>query len=87
MVPSSVWQISRGGVIATTAFLSYVFLTKKLTKSMILGCLIALIGITSVQIVNIFFTDQNNSGTIVLQIIGIVLLLLSLFTNAFQLCL
>ena len=59
MVPSSVWQISRGGVIATTAILSYIFLTKKITKGMIIGCLIALIGITSVQLVNIFFTDQK----------------------------
>ncbi len=48
MVASSVWQISRGGVIITTAIFSYFFLKKKMEKNAIKGCIIAFIGITGV---------------------------------------
>lgn len=48
MVASSVWQISRGGVIITTAIFSFFFLKKKFERNAIIGCFIAFIGITGV---------------------------------------
>jgi uncharacterized membrane protein len=56
LIAGSVWQISRGGVIITTAIFSRIFLSKKLTKSAVLGCSMAFIGITLVQLFEILFS-------------------------------
>jgi uncharacterized membrane protein len=53
LTPASVWQISRGGVIVTTAFFSFLCLKKKLTRSSLIGCILAFLGITIVQIFQI----------------------------------
>lgn len=50
LIAGSVWQISRGGVIITTAIFSRIFLNKKLTNASLLGCTLAFVGITLVQI-------------------------------------
>lgn len=50
LIAGSVWQISRGGVIVTTAIFSKIFLKKKFTRSSILGCVLAVVGITLVQV-------------------------------------
>ena len=58
MVAASVWQISKGGVIITTAILMKIFLAKKFNKNMILGCSIAFLGITTVQLVTILSSTK-----------------------------
>lgn len=50
LIAGSVWQISRGGVIITTAIFSRICLSKKLTKSALLGCILSFTGITLVQL-------------------------------------
>jgi drug/metabolite transporter (DMT)-like permease len=51
MISSSVWQISRGGNIITTAILSKLLLKRKFNKTAVIGCVMAFLGITSVQLV------------------------------------
>jgi len=53
MVASSVWQISRGGVIVTTAIFSVIFLKKRFDRSAVCGCILAFVGITGVQLVTV----------------------------------
>jgi uncharacterized membrane protein len=65
LVASSVWQISRGGVIVTTAIFSVLFLKKTFNKSAIIGCVLAFIGITGVQLVTVLAStkdDQNKNA-------------------------
>jgi len=64
MVDSSVWQISRGGVIVTTAILSRFFLKRKFTSRAVLGCVLAFIGITSVQVVAVISSESSSTSTI-----------------------
>lgn len=59
MVASSVWQISRGGNIITTALLSRAFLNRRFTNSAIIGCVLAFVGITCVQVVTVIASDKN----------------------------
>jgi len=61
MISGSVWQISRGGVIITTAIFTRVFLRKHLNKSMIIGCFLALIGITGVELVSVLTEESSSS--------------------------
>lgn len=82
MVDSSVWQISRGGNIITTALLSICFLKRVFSRGALLGCFLAFLGITSVQVVTILYTDDSSSGGLENQVIGIVLLLLSILFNS-----
>lgn len=62
MVASSVWQISRGGVIVTTAIFSVIFLKRKFDKPAILGCILAFAGITGVQLVTILFSEKDDEN-------------------------
>ena len=78
MVASSVWQISRGGVIIISALFSYYFLKKRFERNAILGCIIAFIGITGVELITVFSADSSSQDS---QILGIVLLLASLLFN------
>lgn len=61
MVDSSVWQISRGGNIVFTAMLSRIFLKRIFSKSSIIGCVLAFLGITSVQIVAVAYSDSKSN--------------------------
>jgi uncharacterized membrane protein len=63
MVASSVWQISRGGVIITTAIFSAIFLRKKLESHSIIGCGIAFLGITGVQVITIVQGSSSADDT------------------------
>lgn len=82
MVDSSVWQISRGGNIITTALLSICFLKRVFNRGALLGCFLAFLGITGVQIVDILYSDSSSSSTLQNQVIGIILLLLSIIFNS-----
>jgi drug/metabolite transporter (DMT)-like permease len=62
MVDSSVWQISRGGNIITTALLSRCFLKRTFSPSSILGCFLAFLGITGVQVVAVISDSSSGTG-------------------------
>lgn len=78
MVASSVWQISRGGVIITTAIFSFFFLKKKFERNAIVGCIIAFVGITGVEIITVATASSHTKDN---QILGVLLLLASLVFN------
>ncbi len=82
MVDSSVWQISRGGNIIFTAFLSRIFLKRIFSGTSILGCVLAFAGITSVQVVAVIYSDSSSSTAISDELIGIILLLASIIFNS-----
>ena len=82
MVDSSVWQISRGGNIITTALLSICFLKRVFSRGALLGCFLAFLGITSVQVVAIAYSTSSESQSLQNQIIGTVLLILSIIFNS-----
>jgi drug/metabolite transporter (DMT)-like permease len=82
MVDSSVWQISRGGNIITTALLSACFLKRVFSRGAVVGCLMALVGITGVQVVAVLSADGGASKDQENQIIGIILLLASILFNS-----
>lgn len=50
---TSVWALSKSGVIVTTALFMRIFLRKNFNKSMIIGCILAVLGISGVQLVSI----------------------------------
>jgi hypothetical protein len=86
MVDSSVWQISRGGNIITTALLSSCFLKRVFHRGAILGCLMAFLGITSVQLVAVLYANSGSGGQSASnQIIGILLLVASIVFNSLTL--
>ena len=62
-VDSSVWQMSKGGVIVTTAILSRIFLKRIFTRRAIIGCTFAFIGITSVQVVAVLSANTQTNVT------------------------
>jgi drug/metabolite transporter (DMT)-like permease len=82
MVASSVWQISRGGNIIFTALFSAFFLKRKFSRSAIVGCCLAFIGITGVQLVTVLSGNSSSENDLTQQIIGIILLLLSIIFNS-----
>jgi drug/metabolite transporter (DMT)-like permease len=82
MVDSSVWQISRGGNIVTTALLSICLLKRTFSRGALVGCFLAFLGITSVQIVAVLSSDSSSDGGISNQSIGIILLILSIIFNS-----
>lgn len=84
-VDSSVWQMSKGGVIVTTAILSRIFLKRIFTKRAILGCSLAFVGITSVQIVAVLSTSSQSNVTTTGELIGLGLLFISILFNSFGL--
>lgn len=86
MVDSSVWQISRGGNIITTALLSACFLKRVFHKGAVLGCFMAFLGITSVQLVAVLYADGGEGGeSASTQLIGILLLVASIVFNSMTL--
>lgn len=87
MVDSSVWQISRGGNIIFTAFLSRYFLKRAFSNTSILGCVLAFAGITGVQVVAVIYSNSSSSGDISSELLGILLLLGSIIFNSIGLVL
>ncbi len=85
MIDSSVWQISRGGNIISVAILSKLLLKTQMSKNGIIGCFIAFLGITGVQIVSILYGSNSSDTKTTLKIIGCVLLLCSLIFNGLAL--
>lgn len=83
-VDTVVWQMSKGGTIVSTAILSRFILKRIFKKQAIIGCCLALIGITGVQIVAVLTNDQN-TVSVKEQIIGISLLFVSIFFSSFGL--
>ena len=82
MVDSSVWQISRGGNIVFTALFSRYFLKQTYSRVAILGCLLSILGFTSVQLVAVLHSNSSSSEDAVTQVIGVVLLLLTMLFNS-----
>ena len=62
LISSSVWQISKGGVIVMVAIFSRIFLKKKYGQVKIAGCLFAIIGITMVQVVDVLYSSEDESS-------------------------
>ena len=85
LVVGSVWEMTRGSVIITTAIFSKIFLKKDFTKSSIFGCVLAFIGITWVQLFSILLKTNSGSDqrvhTPFEQFIGFMLLLVGLLFN------
>jgi hypothetical protein len=84
-VDSSVWQMSKGGVIVTTAILSKLLLKRVFTNRAILGCSLAFIGITGVQAVAVLSANSQTNLTTQGELIGLALLFISIFFNSFGL--
>lgn len=84
-VDSSVWQMSKGGVIVTTAILSRIFLKRIFTRRAIIGCTLAFLGITGVQVVAVLSTNAQSNVTVTAELIGLGLLFISILFNSFGL--
>jgi drug/metabolite transporter (DMT)-like permease len=82
MVDSSVWQISRGGNIIFTAILSKIFLNRIFSRTSMIGCVLAFLGITSVQIVAVVYSDNSSSTQLSDDTLGVLLLLASIIFNS-----
>lgn len=57
-IPGSVYQMMRGGTIITTFIFSICFLKAKILRHMVVGSVLALIGITVVGVSNVLFSDN-----------------------------
>lgn len=83
-ISGSVYQMMRGGSIVTTLLFSVIFLKVKVMKNQILGAVLALVGVGVVGFSNMLFSDSSSSdANPALQIVGYLLIILSLFTNGF----
>lgn len=59
-IPGSVYQMLRGGGIATTFFFSVVFLRAKVLRHQVAGSVLALLGISIVGLSNMAFSDSSD---------------------------
>jgi drug/metabolite transporter (DMT)-like permease len=75
----------RGGSIVTTFIFSIIFFKIKVMKNQIAGAALALFGVMVVGFSNMYFSEHSNEDTNAagLQIVGYLLIILSLFTNGF----
>lgn len=82
LVDGSIWQLTRGGEIITTALLSKLLLKRIFTHRELLGCSLVFIGITLVQVVSIMaeHTESDDQGR--QSVLGVVLLLFALLCNS-----
>lgn len=60
LVPASVWQMLRGGMIVIVAIVSVLFLNRKLYRHHILGLTLVIIGISLIGVAAI--TDSSGSS-------------------------
>ena len=69
-IPGSVYQMLRGGGIATTFFFSIVFLRAKVLRHQVAGSVFALLGITIVGLSNMVFSDggDHSAGGVIFLI-------------------
>lgn len=87
LIPSSVWQLSKGGAIITTAIFTRILLKRILTKRRIFGCALATVGITVVGLSVVLFSDPDSKTYPVHEeIIGIVMVIGSLVFTGLQIC-
>lgn len=84
LVSASVWQVTRGGNIITIGLFYRIFMKKSFSWGGIVGCTLAFLGITAAQLIEIFLSPKDSSlsgGDTSEQLIGVVLLVLSILTN------
>jgi len=83
-IPGSVYQMLRGGAIATTCLFSVVFLGSKLLRQQLAGSFLAILGISIVGLSNVVFSDGgDHSAGGGLQVMGYILVIASLLFNGF----
>jgi drug/metabolite transporter (DMT)-like permease len=58
----SVYQILKGGSVATTLFFSICILKSKINRFQIIGCIFSLLGIAVVGITHYFFKIDSNQS-------------------------
>ncbi|CAD8177304.1 unnamed protein product [Paramecium octaurelia] len=82
-IPSSIFQMMRGGLMIVTAAFSKFVLKKKLSLQQSIGILWAIIGIFIVGLSNFIYREQSKSDfSWEIKLISILLIILSLFTQA-----
>lgn len=87
LIPSSVWQLSKGGAIITTAIFTRILLKRILTRRKVVGCVLATVGITIVGLSVVLFSDSDNkSYPVHEEIIGIAMVIGSLVFTGLQIC-
>jgi drug/metabolite transporter (DMT)-like permease len=87
MIPSSVWQLSKGGAIITTAIFTRILLKRILTKRRIFGCVLATVGITIVGLSVVIFSDADAKEYVPHEeAIGIAMVIGSLVFTGLQIC-
>lgn len=86
LLPSSVWQLSKGGAIITTAFFARLLVRRRLTRRKLLGCLLVVLGITVVGVSVVAFQGDHEEGVVTTQeeAIGIALVVGSLLFTGLQ---
>lgn len=81
-INSSVYQMMRGGTIATTFFFSVILLKMKPKRYQIVGSLLTFIGILIVGLSNLIFGAKNeNNYSIVIFLYNIVIIDNRIFIN------
>lgn len=83
-ITGSIWQMFRGGSIVATFALSICFLKMKVRANHIIGSGLALVGIIVVGASGLLFSEDNSSsGTASQQIMGYILMIISLLATGF----
>lgn len=62
MVPASIWQMLRGGMIAIVAVVSVLFLKRKLYRHHVLGLTLVVAGITLIGVAAITGSEDPSSS-------------------------
>lgn len=80
-IPASAYQMMRGGVIITTFLFSVVLAKQKVIREQLIGTGSALVGILIVGGVNTIYSTNSDEANGFLEIVGYILIVVSLFTN------
>ena len=67
-IPASVYQMLRGGSIATTFLFSIIIIRAKILRHQVVGSVLALLGITIVGLSNILISEESDSNVSVVCI-------------------
>lgn len=59
LLPSSVWQLSKGGSIITTALFARLIIKRRFTRLKLIGCLLVVMGITVVGVSVVAFQGEH----------------------------
>jgi drug/metabolite transporter (DMT)-like permease len=66
-ISGSVYQMTKGGSIATTLLFSILYLKNRPKRSQIIGCCIAVLGIMVVGVSNVLYSNNpKGSGSVIL---------------------